>query len=163
LVPQELSIPSPKKSLPRKSSATKSPVIWRGLLRECLPEIEIEAVAGAGPGGQNINKVWTAVQLRFDVRASSALDEATKARLEKIAGRRTNKEGVLIVRAGRFRTQIANRQDAIARFGALLQRALARPRIRRPTRPSAAADERRLEAKRRRSRVKKERRTGALE
>ena len=111
-----------------------------------------------GPGGQNVNKVSTAVQLRFDLRGSPSLPEAVRARAERLAGRRLTKEGVLVITAARFRTQEQNRADALARLVELLRQAAERPTPRRPTRPSRAAKRRRMDDKTRRGSIKKLRR-----
>ncbi len=122
-------------------------------------EIAFDFIRAAGPGGQNVNKVASAVQLRFDVRASPSLPEEVKARLIRLAGRRVTGEGVLIIEAKRYRSQEQNRAEALRRLSVLIQRAAQPPRPRRPTRPSAAARARRLEAKKRRSAVKRLRQT----
>ncbi|MCG8361631.1 MAG: aminoacyl-tRNA hydrolase [Kiloniellales bacterium] len=118
-------------------------------------EIEERFIHASGPGGQNVNKLATAVQLRFDV---SALPDDLRARLKPLAGRRLTRDGELIITARRFRTQERNRQDALARLTELLRRASEFPRRRRPTRPTKASRERRLEAKTQRSAKKRDRR-----
>jgi ribosome-associated protein len=109
----------------------------------------------SGPGGQNVNKVETAVQLRFDAAASPNLSNAVKERLRNLAGRRMTAEGEIVIEAKRFRSQIRNREDALARFVELVRRASVPPVPRRPTKPTKASRERRMEAKRQRSRIKR--------
>jgi ribosome-associated protein len=120
-----------------------------------LSELEESFVRSSGPGGQNVNKVSTAVELRFDVRASPNLTEPVRARLEKLAGSRLTKTGVLIIFADRFRTQDANRSDARARLVALIKQATIAPKFRVKTKPTKASKERRIEGKKQRSGVKK--------
>ena len=121
-------------------------------------ELEESFVRASGPGGQNVNKLSSAVQLRFDLRNSRSLPEAVRGRLARLAGNRLTREGVIVIIAQRFRTQERNRQDARDRLGALIRRALPEPTPRRPTRPTAAARRERLEAKARRGAVKRSRR-----
>jgi len=116
-------------------------------------ELDERFVRASGPGGQNVNKVSTAVELRFDVHAS-ALPDDVKARLLTLAGSRVTSEGVLLIDSREHRTQSQNRDAARARLVALLQHAAKRPKARRPTRPRKAAKEQRLAAKRRRGEVK---------
>ena len=120
-------------------------------------EVEESFIRASGPGGQNVNKVASAVQLRFDLRRSRSLPEPVRMRLERLAGRRVSQEGVLVITAQRFRSQDRNRQDALDRLVALIRRAAEPPRPRRPTRPSPASRERRLAGKARRARLKAQR------
>jgi ribosome-associated protein len=117
-------------------------------------ELEERFIRASGPGGQNVNKLATAVQLRFDVRRSPSLPDAVRARLEMLAGNRLTRDGVLVIAAQRFRTQERNRQDALDRLIELIARAAVAPRPRRPTRPTAGSRERRLAGKKLRSTVK---------
>lgn len=126
-------------------------------------EIEVSYILASGPGGQNVNKVATAAQLRFDARRSPALSDEARARLEVLAGSRMTSDGVIVITARRFRTQIRNREDAIERLAELIRAALHRPAARRPTRPSRGARERRMEEKGRRGAIKRGRRPGVVD
>jgi ribosome-associated protein len=118
-------------------------------------EIEESFVRSTGPGGQNVNKLATAVQLRFDVRHSPSLLPAVRARLEQLAGRRLTNDGVLLITAQRHRTQERNRQEARERLVDLIRRAAEPPKPRHATRPTVASKRRRLDTKTRRSRLKR--------
>jgi ribosome-associated protein len=120
-------------------------------------EISESFVRASGPGGQNVNKLATAVQLRFDVRNSPSLPNDVATRLMRLAGRRLTQDGVLVLTAQNFRTQERNREDARARLIELIRQAVPRPKPRRPTRPTAASRERRIESKKRRAGVKRTR------
>ena len=117
-------------------------------------ELEERFVRASGPGGQNVNKLSTAVQLRFDVRHSPSLPGDVRARLESLAGKRLTRDGVIVIIAQRHRTQERNRQDALDRLVELIQRAAVAPIPRRKTKPTRGSRERRLETKKRRSSIK---------
>ena len=118
-------------------------------------EIELSYIRSSGPGGQNVNKVSSAAQLRFDVKGSKSLPYKVRIRLEKLAGQRLTKEGVIVLTASRHRTQDANRKEAIQRLVDLIKKATIEPKRRIATKPSRAAKKRRLEHKTKRSIVKK--------
>jgi ribosome-associated protein len=118
-------------------------------------EITEDFVRSSGPGGQNVNKLSTAVQLRFDVRHSPSLPPDVRARLERLAGSRLTRDGVIVITAQRHRTQARNRADALDRLLDLIRQAAIAPIKRRPTRPTRASRERRIEGKKRRSGIKK--------
>jgi ribosome-associated protein len=117
-------------------------------------ELEERFIRASGPGGQNVNKLNTAVQLRFDVHHSPALRDDLRARLERLAGQRMTNDGVLVITAQRHRTQERNRQDALDRLIELIRRAAVAPKRRRPTKPTKASTERRLQGKKQRSTIK---------
>jgi ribosome-associated protein len=117
-------------------------------------EIDESFIRASGPGGQNVNKLSTAVQLRFDVRGSPSLPDDVRARLARLAGSRLTRDGVLVLTAQSHRTQARNRAEALERLVELIRQASIRPIKRRPTRPTKASRERRIEGKKRRSGIK---------
>jgi ribosome-associated protein len=122
-------------------------------------EIQLDFIRASGPGGQHVNKAATAVQLRFDARNSPSLTDDVRERLIRLAGSRVTEDGILIIAARSFRSQERNRQDAIDRLVELIRKAAEEPKLRRKTKPTRAANHRRLDAKRRRSQAKRLRRS----
>lgn len=117
-------------------------------------ELQIDFTRASGPGGQNVNKVATAVQLRFAVRDSSLPEEA-KERLTRLAGKRITSDGILLIEAKRFRTQEQNREDALQRFVGLVRKSFEKPRARKKTKPTKASKEIRLKEKKRKGDIKR--------
>lgn len=131
--------------------------------RVAIDEAELEErfIRASGPGGQNVNKAATAVELRFDARRSRSLADAVFMRLQKIAGARMTADGIIVIRADRFRTQDRNRDDARERLAEMIREALVAPKRRVATKPTKASQTRRLDAKTQRGRTKKMRQSKA--
>ncbi len=127
------------------------------LFELCLRDLTFDLVRGSGPGGQNVNKVSSAVQLRFDVRGSKWLDDDQKNRLIRLAGKKITVPGVLVIMARRHRTQNQNREDAVTRFEVLFRESIKKPNQRIRTQPSGASKERRLQSKKQKGLIKKTR------
>src|SRR5512142_3324521 len=127
------------------------------IIRASHAELSIEFVRASGPGGQNVNKVSTAAQLRFDIPSSTILPEDAKTRLMQLAGKRVTGDGILLIEARRYRTQDRNREDAVAHFDVLLRRALQPAKQRLPTKATAASQLKRLQSKKRKGEIKKSR------
>ena len=125
-------------------------------------DIQVKFVRSTGPGGQNVNKVSTAAQLRFDVK-NAALPDSLRHRLIKLSGKKMTEQGELLITASRFRTQDRNRQDALDRLAALIRRAAVPPKARKPTVPTQASNERRLKSKRHRGKIKHIRKSNPLD
>ncbi|MDO8969550.1 MAG: alternative ribosome rescue aminoacyl-tRNA hydrolase ArfB [Saprospiraceae bacterium] len=121
-------------------------------------ELQFDYIRSAGPGGQNVNKVATAVQMRFDIKNTLSLPPLVRARLKKLAGSRMTDEGVLVIEAKRYRTQEQNRADALLRLTAMIEKAMIEPKTRRATRPSLSAKAERVAEKKKRGEVKQTRR-----
>ena len=134
---------------------------WYSIKEIDTKEIHLSFIRSSGPGGQNVNKVATAVQLRFDVLHSPSLSDEVKQRLTRLAGNRMTEEGVLVIEARRYRSQEKNREDARERLSLLIRQALHKPTPRKATRPGRAARQRRLDVKKKRGELKRTRRVNS--
>ncbi len=146
-----------RRTLTEGESLTMIPINDRISLNE--EEFQLDFIRSSGPGGQNVNKVSTAVRLRFDVAGSASLPDDVRHRLIRLAGKKVGADGVLTIHARAKRTQEANRREAIERLVELVQNACVRPKTRRETRPTHASRKRRLETKRRHGETKARRRS----
>ena len=144
---------------PLRTDAALTMIPITGTLSIDESELHLQFVRSSGPGGQNVNKVSTAVQLRFDVGNSPSLPGDVRTRLIRLAGRRITQDGILLIEARQHRTQERNREDAIARLVELIKKATEKPKPRKKTRPSLASKERRIESKKQRGETKKMRRS----
>jgi len=126
-------------------------------------ELQFDYIRASGPGGQNVNKVATAVQLQFDIVNSPSLASEHKGRMIQLSGKRVNADGVLLIEAKRFRTQEQNREDAIRRFVELAKKSFEKPKVRTKTKPTKTSKEERLKEKKKRGEIKKNRRDKTFE